>query len=56
MSSFEWGDQRSEVTCDEVQSVFVLAPVVEDQKWILRSAVPPPVASRDDCQGHQARA
>ena len=55
-SSLECGDQINEVTWDVVQRVLVRAPVVDDQKWILRSAVPPPVASRDDCHGHQARA
>ena len=32
------------------------APVVEDQKWIVWSEEPPPVARRLDCQGHHASA
>ena len=52
----ECGDQMREVTWESVHSEDVLAPVVDDQKWILRSALPPPVARRDDCHGHHARA
>jgi hypothetical protein len=36
--------------------VFVRVPVVDDQKLIFWSFVPPPDASMLDCQGHHARA
>jgi hypothetical protein len=55
-SSLEWGEKSSEVTCEPTFRELVRAPVVEDQKWMCWSADPPPVASREFCHGHQARA
>lgn len=45
-----------EVTWEAVWREEMRDPVVEDQKWIEWSPVPPPVARREDCQGDQARA
>jgi hypothetical protein len=55
-SSFECGDHWREVTWEWTLREFVRAPVEEDQKWMVWSAEPPPVARRDVCQGHHARA
>lgn len=55
-NSFEWGDQMSDVTWSSVLMDDVRAPVVEDQKWICVSCDPPPVARRDEFQGHHASA
>lgn len=46
----------SEVTWEGVWREEMREPVVEDQKWMFWSPVPPPVARREDCQGDQARA
>lgn len=54
--SLEWGDQMREVTWEAVGREEVRAPVDVVQKWMCLSAEPPPVARREDCQGHQARA
>lgn len=54
--SLEWGEKMSDVTCDDVGRDEMREPVVDDQKWMFWSPVPPPVASRLVCQGHQARA
>lgn len=43
-----------DVTWVEVGREAVRAPVEVDQKWMCLSAVPPPVARREDCQGDQA--
>jgi len=55
-SSFAWGFQRSEVTWEEVTSELSRADWVVFQKWIVRSDEPPPEASNEEFQGHQARA
>jgi hypothetical protein len=52
--SLEWFDQMREVTWDEVGREERRAPVVDDQKWMVWSLVPPPVARRLVCQGHHA--
>jgi hypothetical protein len=55
-NSLACGEKTSEVTCEPTLRELVRAPVVLDQKWMCWSADPPPVARREFCQGHQARA
>ena len=43
-------------TCDLVSMLFTHTPVLQFQKRMCLSAVPPPLASRLGCQGHHARA
>ena len=43
-------------TCECVSTALRHAPLVEFQKRIMRSAVPPPDASRFFCHGHHASA
>lgn len=54
--SLWWWDQWSDVTCDPALTDFIRAPVDEFQKWICLSSLPPPVASVEWFQGHQASA
>lgn len=49
-------DHSREQTCDLVSMVLRHVPVWVFQKRMVRSAVPPPLASRLSCHGHQARA
>ena len=55
-NSFASGVNRIEVTCAGVVSELSRAPVFEFQKCTVASPVPPPVARREVCHGHQARA
>ena len=48
--------QRETLTCDLVSTLLTHEPVLQFQKRMWRSAVPPPLASRLGCQGHHARA
>ena len=43
-----------DVICEGVRKLWRRAPVVLFQTLIVASFVPPPEASRDGCQGHQA--
>ena len=55
-NSFLCGDQCTEVTWDGVFNECNLPPVVLFQMWTVASFVPPPLAKRDGCHGHHARA
>ena len=55
-SSFREGAKRSEVIWEGVLRECSRAPVVLFQTLIVASLVPPPVASNEGCQGHQATA
>jgi hypothetical protein len=55
-NSFLCGDHCTEVTCAGNFLVCNLPPVVLFQIWTLASFVPPPLARRDGCHGHHARA
>jgi len=49
--------EKTEIhTCDLVSMLFTQTPVLQFQKRMCLSAVPPPLASRLGCQGHHARA
>jgi hypothetical protein len=43
-----------DVICEGVRKLWRRAPVVLFQTLMVASFVPPPEASRDGCQGHQA--
>ena len=49
-------DHCSAQTCECVSTALTNAPLLVFQKRIMRSAVPPPEASRFFCHGHHARA
>jgi hypothetical protein len=44
------------LTCDFVSTLWTHVPVLQFQKRIWRSAVPPPLANKLGCHGHHATA
>merc|ERR1719507_904028 len=50
------GAHTKEQTCDLVSVLLICVPLLAFQILMHLSAVPPPVARVDDCQGHQATA
>ena len=47
---------KLEITCDFVSMLCTQVPVLQFQKRMCLSIVPPPLAKRPGCQGHHARA